>query len=138
MFQADEEDLPELPIVLEIEETSNSSNGEPNDGNTSQDKNFKCPDCSMIFSSSQLLRSHARNTHKPPEDTLLFCPVCKTAVLHGLENLKMHLYESHGIGEVFRCEECNFKTTIKSNYSKHLNTTHSEEHSPKKLRMCNK
>jgi len=135
VFQADE-DLP-LPIeMLEIEETSNSSNGE-NCVKTSHDKNFKCSECPMIFTSSGSLRSHTRHTHKPPEDTLLFCPVCKTAVLHGLENLKLHLYKSHGIGEVLRCEECNFETATKSNYTKHM-TTHSEELSPKKLRMCNK
>ena len=91
VFQADE-DLP-LPIeMLEIEETSNSSNGE-NCVKTSHDKNFKCSECPMIFTSSGSLRSHTRHTHKPPEDTLLFCPVCKTAVLHGLENLKLHLYK---------------------------------------------
>ena len=44
---------------------------------------------------------------------------------------------SHGIGEVLRCEECNFETATKSNYTKHM-TSHSEELSPKKLRMCNK
>ena len=128
VFQADE-DLP----FIEIEETSNSSN----DAKTSQDKNFKCSECPMIFTSSGSLRSHTRNTHKPPEDTLLVCPVCKTAVMHGLENLKLHLYKSHGIGEVLRCEECNFETATKSNYNKHM-TTHSEELSPKKLRICSK
>ena len=61
--------------------------------------------------------------------------VCKTAVLRGLESLKVHLYKNHGIGEVFRCEDCNFETSVKTNYLKHL-TTHSE--TPKKLRMCTK
>ena len=99
VFQADE-DLP-LPIeMLEIEENSNSSNGE-NCVKTSHDKNFKCSECPMIFTSSGSLRSHTRHTHKPPEDTLLFCPVCKTAVLHGLENLKLHLYKRSSSSHVF-------------------------------------
>ena len=38
----------------------------------------------------------------------------------GKENLKVHLYKSHGIGEMFRCEECNFESSTKSQYIKHL------------------
>ena len=132
VFQADED----LPIVFEIEEDidendENQSEAKDNGGK----KDFKCFQCSMMFSSDAQLRSHTRHTHKE-EDTLLFCPVCKTAVLHGLENLKLHLYKSHGIGQVYRCEDCNYETSVKSNYVKHLNTTHSEV--PKKMRMCNK
>ena len=51
-------------------------------------------------------------------------------------SLKVHLYKNHGIGEVFRCEDCNYETSIKANYQKHL-TTHSET-PPKRLRTCDK
>ena len=107
VFQADENE--------EISKKKNSTGGTP-----STSGSFKCLECSMVFNSDAQLRSHTRHAHKQDVDALLFCPVCKTAVLHGLENLKVHLYKSHGIGEVFRCEDCNFETSVKSNYVKHL------------------
>jgi hypothetical protein len=38
----------------------------------------------------------------------------------GTENLRLHLYKVHGRGEMFRCEECNFETSTKAVYIKHL------------------
>jgi hypothetical protein len=130
VFQPDED----LTVVLEIDSV------EDEDSLKVGGKKFLCLECSMTFSNNNQLRSHVRHAHKPPkeeaEDTLLFCPVCKKTVLRGLESLKVHLYKSHGIGEVFRCEDCIFETSIKSNYVKHL-ATHTTETS-KKLRICSK
>ncbi len=42
----------------------------------------------------------------------------------GTENLRLHLYKVHGRGEMFRCEECNFETSTKAVYIKHLRYLH--------------
>ena len=123
--------LPTAPATAP-EEIANVFQAEEDKSSGSQ---YKCLDCSMVFSTDAQLRSHNRHAHSE-DNTLLLCPICKTAVLQGLENLKVHLYKSHGIGEVFRCEDCNFESSIKTNYTKHLATHHSE--APKKMKLCTK
>ena len=125
----------EIANVFQAEEDKSSPSTTPVSKSESSSAQFKCLDCSMIFASDVQLRSHNRHAHSEQIDnTLLLCPICKTAVLQGLENLKVHLYKSHGIGKVFRCEECNFESSVKSNYMKHL-ATHSEFEA-KKLKIC--
>lgn len=118
VFEADED----LPISLD-------------EASASQ---FECLQCSMAFGSDSQLRSHVRHAHKN-EESMLSCPICKTTVLYGLENLKVHLYKSHGIGKVFRCEDCNYETSVKSNFIKHSKVVHTQnEDGGEKLRLCPK
>ena len=82
-----------------VEEIANVFQAEEDKSSGSQ---FKCLECSMVFGTDAQLRSHTRHAHphNNAENTaLLLCPICKTAVLQGLENLKVHLYKSHGIGK---------------------------------------
>ena len=58
------------------------------------------------------------------------CPVCPTSGLEGKENLKLHMYKSHGVGEIYRCEVCNFETSSKAVFTKHEATAHPEELQP--------
>ncbi len=65
----------------------------------------------------------ARHAHKKEES--LFCPVCKVGDLKGKERLKIHLFKDHGIGEMFRCEECrHFESPVKGAYLRHLARHH--------------
>ena len=51
----------------------------------------------------------------------------------------MHLYKNHGIGEMFRCEDCSFETPVKDVYIKHLSSQHMpEEDQKKKCPKCEK
>ena len=82
VFQADEDtnsDNPE-PEVLEVADDDNES------ANVSTRK-FQCVECNLVFTTEPQLRSHIRHSsHRSDVDeTLLFCPICKTAVLKGLE-----------------------------------------------------
>ena len=144
VFNIDEEDDDEEDVNNDgrlekaggSQEKPNSSSASSDSANPSAMSSFKCFQCSMSFKSDDQLRSHTRHAHKD-ETTLLFCPVCKTTVFQGLENLKVHLYKSHGIGEVFRCEDCDYETSMKSSYAKHLNSAHAGD-TAKKLRICQK
>ena len=33
--------------------------------------------------------------------------------------MKLHMYKSHGVGEIYRCEVCNFETSSKAVFTKH-------------------
>ena len=50
---------------------------------------------------------------------MLFCPVCKEEGINGKVALKLHVYEQHGMGEVFRCEDCSFQTPSKTAFTRH-------------------
>ena len=122
----------EIANVFQADEDKSSPSTTPVTSESSAQ--FKCLDCSMIFSSDVQLRSHNRHAHNADDNTLLLCPICKTTVFQGLENLKVHLYKNHGIGKVFRCEDCNFESSVKSTYMKHL-ATHNEFEA-RKLNVC--
>ena len=83
VFQADDDtnsDNPE-PEVLEVADDDNES------ANVSSTRKYQCVECNLTFTTEPQLRSHIRHSsHRTDVDeTLLFCPICKTAVLKGLE-----------------------------------------------------
>lgn len=96
---------------------------------------FSCVNCSMMFSSAGQLKRHTQNAHGKEET--LFCQVCPERC-HGKENLKLHLYKTHGIGEMFRCEECNYESPVKAVYIKHLSEHIPQEAKKKKCPKCEK
>ena len=99
---------------------------------------FSCVNCSMMFVTAGQLKRHTQNVHGLPviglEETL-FCQVCPERC-YGKENLKLHLYKTHGMGELFRCEECNFESPMKAGYIKHLSEHIPQEDKKKKCPKC--
>ena len=96
---------------------------------------FSCVNCSMMFASAGQLKRHTQNVHEREET--LFCQVCPERC-QGKENLKLHLYKTHGMGEIFRCEECNYESPMKSAYIKHLGEHIPQEDKKKKCPKCEK
>ena len=75
------------------------------------------------------------NVHKKEEPlSCQFCP----EICYGNENLKLHLYKTHAVGEIFRCEDCNFESPVKTVYIKHLAEHIPEETVKKKCPKCEK
>ena len=104
-FKVRKDLLPTAPAVVSPEEIANVFQAEEDKSSgsspASSSAQYKCLECSMVFGTDAQLRSHHRHAqHGSNEEStaLLLCPICKTAVLQGLENLKVHLYKSHGIG----------------------------------------
>ena len=96
---------------------------------------YSCVNCSMMFSSAAQLKRHSQLSHS--KDETLFCQVCPEKC-SGKENLKLHLYKTHGIGEIFRCEECNYETPVKAVFLKHLSEHIPQEAIKKQCPKCDK
>eukprot|EP00094_Tigriopus_californicus_P007796 TCALIF_07508-PA protein Name:"Similar to Zfp26 Zinc finger protein 26 (Mus musculus)" AED:0.37 eAED:0.37 QI:0/0/0/0.37/1/1/8/0/1106 len=96
---------------------------------------YQCVECSMGFPKAAQLRRHVKSLHK--EKDQFMCPVCKMGAILGKEDLKVHLYKEHGIGEMFRCEECDFECLVKSQYISHV-SLHSFKDDKLKCIKCEK
>ena len=81
-----------------------------------------CIECSMTFSSTMRLKQHIRHAHRREE--VFSCPNCDEQNIRGKENLKLHMYKNHGVGEIFRCEDCSFETSAKMTFTRHTLTMH--------------
>ena len=96
---------------------------------------YSCVNCSMMFPSAAQLKRHTQLAHS--KDETLFCQVCPEKC-SGKENLKLHLYKTHGIGEIFRCEECNYESPVKAVFLKHLSEHIPQEAIKKQCPKCDK
>ena len=96
---------------------------------------YSCVNCSMMFANAGQLKRHTQTHHcnEEPVD----CQLCP-ATCNGKENFSLHLYKTHGIGEIFRCEECNFESPVKAVYIKHLSEHVSEDNTKKQCPKCEK
>ncbi|CAB4065019.1 KRAB [Lepeophtheirus salmonis] len=84
----------------------------------SSNKIMECLNCALPFSNSTQLQKHLKLVHQ--NESFLPCPVCKITGLCGKEAVDIHVYKEHGMGELFRCEECSYETSIKSTYVGHM------------------
>jgi len=120
---------------LEFDPSPEMNSSELGESSKADKYQFSCVNCSMMFSSAGQLKRHTQNAHGKEET--LFCQVCPERC-HGKENLKLHLYKFHGIGEMFRCEECNYESPVKAVYIKHLSEHIPQEAKKKKCPKCDK
>jgi len=95
---------------------------------------YTCEECDVSFIDASQLNTHI-NSHNHGEQ--LFCQVCPQKC-DGKDSLKVHLYKTHGIGEVFRCEECSFETPSKPVFIKHISDHIPQEEKQKKCIKCEK
>lgn len=131
VFQPDDNGNNVPAVVVEINEDGEDQNHmEVRVTSVEEKTKFECIDCAMNFINASQLRSHVKHAHG--KEDMLCCPFCKEYGREGKENLKIHLYKQHGIGEFFRCEECNYETSIKSSFVKHV-AAHAENQM-----VCNK
>ena len=96
---------------------------------------FNCFNCPRSFPTASLLKKHQLSVHN--KDEPLMCNICHE-MCHGNENLKIHMYKSHAVGELFRCEECSFESPIKSVFIKHVSEHAPEEATKKCCPKCKK
>ena len=85
-----------------------------------------CTECTMTFSTNHRLRQHIKHAHRKEETYP--CNLCDKKDIKGKENLKLHMYKNHGVGEIFRCEDCNFETSARVTFTKHTLAAHPTEH----------
>ena len=118
--------------IIPVSDMSKVSGGE----SSKKDKfQYSCVNCSMMFASAGQLKRHTQSAHSNEEP--VYCQLCP-ATCNGKENFSLHLYKTHGIGEIFRCEECNFESPVKAVYIKHLSEHISEDNSKKQCPKCEK
>jgi hypothetical protein len=69
-----------------------------------------------------------RHAHRKEEEEFMSCPMCRQDGLLGRDQVKIHLFKAHGVGEVFRCEECgDFESTGKAALKRHMRKHHSQQ-----------
>ena len=118
--------------IIPVTDMSKVSGGE----SSKKDKfQYSCVNCSMMFASAGQLKRHSQTAHNNEEP--VYCQLCP-ATCNGKENFSLHLYKTHGIGEIFRCDECNFESPVKAVYIKHLSEHISEDNSKKQCPKCEK
>ena len=105
-----------------------------------KEKKYQCVECTMTFITESELRNHSKAMHGSVQrslspgaalrvrkelDSSLACPVCEDGrEMVNKEALKMHLFKSHGMGKIFRCEECGYETSNKTSYVRHMGEVH--------------
>merc|ERR1712154_184113 len=115
-------------------------------------QNLTCVTCTKGFSSKVKLKNHEYNVHKRIKKA---CNLCNysgeklrrhTKLVH-LKNFRRHTKSIHSLVKDHSCEECDYKSGLKSNLKKHIQRVHKKEdnikavlegekHSVKNCQLC--
>ena len=82
------------------------------------DNQWQCPICSKNYANQTLLSFHVKSTHL---DVKKKCSECDD--FYPLKSFKHHMKTMHG-SEFFKCEKCEYWTSEKGNYKRHLRVMH--------------
>ena len=123
----------DIGVITDIGKVPGSSG--PGESSKHDKFQYSCVNCSMMFSNAGQLKRHTQTTHGKEET--VYCQLCP-ATCNGKEHFSLHLYKTHGIGEIFMCEECNFESPVKAVYIKHLSEHISEDKTKKQCPKCEK
>jgi len=92
---------------------------------------FACEQCEATFYTEIQLKQHTQCIHAEQMYQV-------DQKVDQKEALQVHLYSNHGMGEVFRCEECPFETTNKAGYIKHISDHIPQDKEEKRCIKCEK
>ena len=83
---------------------------------------YKCPDCSQVFSFQRRLRKHCKSTHGT--EKIFCCPHCPLRFKETYVLLK-HVNRKHNSAKPFQCSVCMERFKVKSNLKMHISRQHS-------------
>ncbi|XP_023337049.1 zinc finger protein 816 [Eurytemora carolleeae] len=101
-----------------------------------------CEQCSLDFTSIQVVRQHLQDVHAAkPGDSLARCEYCGVLCTDRLAHMRRVHYSNLTLwtrdGKTYTCKECEYTSTELTNIRNHIDAKHSSEDKKHKCLECN-